>query len=868
MLKRFFIFLFLVYLSLPSSATHNRAGEITYKQLSSYTFEFTITTFTNTRPTSNGTIPADRPSLVIQWGDNTFSELPRSGLSDLPDFYRKNTYTGTHTYSGPSTFEVVVEDPNRNEGVQNIPNSVMTVFSIKTILQINPNLGSNSTPILLNPPVDKAAIGQVFIHNPAAYDPDGDSLSYELTVCTGENGIPIPNYTFPPSSNRPIFIEPATGNLIWDAPTQVGSYNVAFYIFEWRKGIKIGRITRDMQIEVFESNNTPPVIDSIASLCVAAGETALIQVVARDNANETIRLSATGGSFNTESPSTFTSVPSQGTVTGIYNWDTKCIHVRRQPYQIVFKATDNNSDVNLVDQQDVSIKVIGAAPKNLQLLPTNNSITLLWDSYNCTYHIGYNIYRSNQPYGFTPDSCETGVPIYTGFKLIKTLNTPQATSYVDNNNEKGLTQGYSYCYIITAVYTENFESQASDEICGELVRGTPIITNVSVTKHDDANGEIFVGWSKPIELDTIKHPGPYQYIVRRATDIWGTDYQNIDTLQGLNDTIYFDTPLNTSTNSYNYKIELHNSQGLTEMPMTASSLYPKIDGNDKKLTLQLIKNTPWKNYQYNVFRQNEDQITFDSIGFTNTELFEDAGLQNQKEYCYRITSYGKYDLGGIQNPLINESHINCGTPLDTVPPEAPLLEVASNCSTFYNTLTWTVKGDINQITKYMIYFAPASNVGYALIDSVMDKDSLSYFHYAGENPSGCYQVSAVDSNLNESSYSNFVCVDICSYYELPNVFTPDGDGINDLFIPLPPADVIDNAIEQVEMNIYSRWGNPVYETTDPHILWDGKSSQTGIKVAPGVYYYICDVYEKRVSGIEHRTLTGFVHVLYSAEASE
>ena len=85
-------------------------------------------------------------------------------------------------------FEILVEDPNRNEGVDNIPNSVQVVFSIKTILQINPTLGFNNTPVLLNPPVDKAAVNQVFIHNPAAYDIDGDSLSYEMTVCTGENG--------------------------------------------------------------------------------------------------------------------------------------------------------------------------------------------------------------------------------------------------------------------------------------------------------------------------------------------------------------------------------------------------------------------------------------------------------------------------------------------------------------------------------------------------------------------------------------------------------------------------------------------------------------------------------------------------------
>ena len=68
-----------------------------------------------------------------------------------------------HTFPGPGTYVIFMEDPNRNDGVRNIPNSVNTMFSITTIIRIDPFVGSNSTPILFNPPVDKAAIGKVFI---------------------------------------------------------------------------------------------------------------------------------------------------------------------------------------------------------------------------------------------------------------------------------------------------------------------------------------------------------------------------------------------------------------------------------------------------------------------------------------------------------------------------------------------------------------------------------------------------------------------------------------------------------------------------------------------------------------------------------
>ncbi|HQL69775.1 MAG TPA: hypothetical protein PLA77_03020, partial [Bacteroidales bacterium] len=191
-----FIATFLTF-TVQLMATHNRAGEITYRQLSSLTFEITIITYTSTGP--NWT--ADRPTLEVFWGDNTSEYLPRVEEVFLPDYYKRNKYVGIHTYPGPGIFEIVVEDPNRNYGVENIPNSVNTLFAISTTMQINAELGVNNTPVLTQPPVDKAAKGRIFIHNPGAYDPDGDSISYKLTICRGDNGEPITGYTLPEASH-------------------------------------------------------------------------------------------------------------------------------------------------------------------------------------------------------------------------------------------------------------------------------------------------------------------------------------------------------------------------------------------------------------------------------------------------------------------------------------------------------------------------------------------------------------------------------------------------------------------------------------------------------------------------------------------
>ena len=57
--------------------------------------------------------------------------------------------------------------------------------------------GPNNSPILLQPPIDFACVGQPFLHNPNANDLDGDSLSYEFTTPLQDVNTPVPNFSSP-----------------------------------------------------------------------------------------------------------------------------------------------------------------------------------------------------------------------------------------------------------------------------------------------------------------------------------------------------------------------------------------------------------------------------------------------------------------------------------------------------------------------------------------------------------------------------------------------------------------------------------------------------------------------------------------------
>ncbi|MFM8484892.1 MAG: T9SS type B sorting domain-containing protein, partial [Bacteroidota bacterium] len=101
-------------------------------------------------------------------------------------------------------------------------------------------------------------------------------------------------------------------------------------------------------------------------------------------------------------------------------------------------------------------------------------------------------------------------------------------------------------------------------------------------------------------------------------------------------------------------------------------------------------------------------------------------------------------------------------------------------------------------------------------------------------------VVAVDSFGNQSTFSNIVCVDNCSDYNLPNAFTPNGDGFNDLFTPILPYRFID----RVDMKIFDRWGNLLWRSDgltagDENAGWDG--TFRGEPMNPAVFVWWAEI---------------------------
>ncbi|MCK9613534.1 MAG: PKD domain-containing protein [Bacteroidales bacterium] len=111
--------------------------------------------------------------------------------------------------------------------------------------------------------------------------------------------------------------------------------------------------------------------------------------------------------------------------------------------------------------------------------------------------------------------------------------------------------------------------------------------------------------------------------------------------------------------------------------------------------------------------------------------------------------------------------------------------------------------------------------------------------------SDTYDVMLIVATPNGCADTAIGQITILDDVTIPNVFTPNGDGYNDLF------EVITRGFSEYNMNVYNRWGKIVFHSTSPDIFWDGKLN--GQNATEGTYYYVLilknQVRKKELSGV-------------------
>ncbi|MBL7932080.1 MAG: hypothetical protein JNL60_09260, partial [Bacteroidia bacterium] len=699
-IRRLLVFFILVFF-VQAKATHNRAGEITYKRIAPYTkvlpngqvvqvftYSITITKYTN-----HGELVADRPIDTVYFGDGELQRVRRINgplncgyfngpigcgeiiISDPTYTVKLNTYTVTHTYSAPGNYLIRTLDPNRNAGVKNIPNSDSYPFYIESLLVINFFTGANSSPVFTFRPIDKACMGVCFEHNPGAYDPDGDSLSYELTDPRGKGGLSVPFYTQPyaaPPGTGTFKIDPITGLLSWCVPgldpnneinTGIGEYNMAFIVSEWRKNTsgkyeKIGHVLRDMQVLVEACNNRPPSIDVPPDICIEAGKTVSATLVVRDpDHGDFVTVEGGGGSFEATAPIAIYSPKSGHTYTStgssfnvLYQWGTTCDHIRSQPYYTTFKVTDDgHGDIatKLSAFRTFKIKVIPPSVKNVTAVPAGTTMKIGWDPAICNPKtnplISYKIFRKEDCSPYTPDPCNLILPEQSGYKYLDSVGY-NVTTFTDNNSGDGLVIGQDYSYVVVAQYYDGSRAASSVPICARLKRDVPVILNVDVKSTSSGNGSVWIRWARPLKtpgnLDTMVFAGPYQFNLKYKYKN-SKEYKQLFNITkpflSQLDTQYTHVNVNTVDSALEYIVEFISDKDTLGSSQKAGSVFLTATPSDRKINLQWSAKTPWINSKYTIMRKDATSNGYQLLASTTSTTYADTtNVINDSTYCYYI----------------------------------------------------------------------------------------------------------------------------------------------------------------------------------------------------------------------------------------
>lgn len=202
---------------------------------------------------------------------------------------------------------------------------------------------------------------------------------------------------------------------------------------------------------------------------------------------------------------------------------------------------------------------------------------------------------------------------------------------------------------------------------------------------------------------------------------------------------------------------------------------------------------------------------------TQTQVLEDGGLQG-----VAVASPTVYGNNGYTFFMLN----NWACPADTLVPlpvEAasftadPAEGQAKLDVTFSGTTDWAVDH----------YWLPGDGTdilsGLEAVHTY-EEDGEYEVIYTAEDESGCTDTDTLTIPVSIEP----------SDLQVPNFFSPDENGINDILT------LTVDGMETFNFVIYTRWGQKIFETDDEEeaeVGWDGKTS-VGIKASPGVYFFI------------------------------
>ena len=128
-------------------------------------------------------------------------------------------------------------------------------------------------------------------------------------------------------------------------------------------------------------------------------------------------------------------------------------------------------------------------------------------------------------------------------------------------------------------------------------------------------------------------------------------------------------------------------------------------------------------------------------------------------------------------------------------------------------------------------------------ETTTDESPTHAFNY-GEDFTAALTVTNTNGCIDNATFSG-TALDFEDYFDIfiPNVFTPNGDGENDIFA----VEVSGKLNECSDLKIYNRWGQIIFISTGGNTKWDGYTN-VGLAVPEGTYFFVVEINGIKKSG--------------------
>jgi gliding motility-associated-like protein len=773
------------------------------------------------------------------------------------------TYTQVMTLPSSAGYKIAWQRCCRNPTISNLqtfggtdnPGMTAAIFIPGDLIENVP--ANNSSPVFQEfPPVALCANFDFFFDH-SAVDPDGDELVYSFCAPYdggGDNPVgggapdsPVPNpptnppyfpipyaagysAAYPIASNPAFAIDPATG-FITGFPTTPGQYAMGICVEEFRDGVSLGRVLRDFQFNVTmcDANIVAAVTpQQPEQLCI--GETMIFEntSINADDFLWDFGVAGTDTDVSTAYQPEFT-FPDTGTyiVTLIANPTWPCADTSSQIFD-VFEPLE--PEIILTDFACVSgvetfdFEVVGnlnteatyfwdfggGTPSTADILEPgginfgnaeNWTIDLTVNNHGCIAETDFTYTAPTDPIASIED--QTG--FCQGLSFSFENNTTNAESYLwdfgspfdgDSSNEFEPEYTYSdsgsYTVTLTAFapFTCPSIATATVDIHYLLQPLFPVPDPDCFSTHN-----FFMTGTASIDVNTI-----YTWDFGGATTSAVTNGPSVSNLvyaePGVYDvTLFAEVPgLDGCEQSFTDQVEA------IPDPTIDFTAGPLIGCPPHLVTFTNTSSTSTATtYLWDFGDGNTSPAVHPAHQFLYSGNFSVLLEMTTGGYCVRELALLEEDLV-MTHPIPFAAFDVDPNQVDILTPDVNITNLGDdNVDCYYNF------GDGGSMQD--------CNGSYSYTDGGNFTITMTVI-----NEAGC-----TDTATGEVSVSG-------SVFYAPNTFTPDGDGLNDVWHPI----VI--GASAYRLKIYNRWGELIWETLDPDIPWLGQTGSDGLHYSPNGMY--------------------------------